>query len=134
MTDHEMKLCPHYQIYSEALQMDGPAAYLAIRRCMLTERLVRFLEPSDEGRLLAEKMVIHTQDGRKYAFVGPDLESVTQMACNVPRCEARCTPAYQQVLRHFGLEDPDEENVTCTDAESETTETAPNKVRAFSPR
>jgi hypothetical protein len=121
----DMKRCPHYQIYSEQLKMDGPPAFLAIRRCMLTERLLHFLDQSEEGRQLGEKMVIHTRDGKRYAFVGPDLEAVTQQACNSRRCEERCTPAYLQTLQQFGLADPQEEEVTCNEPdETDATEPA----------
>ena len=122
MNIEDIKRCPHYQIYSEQLKMDGPPAFLAIRRCMLTERLLRFLDQSNEGKQLGEKMVIHTRDHKRYAFVGTDLEPVTQQACNGRRCEESCTPAYVQTLRHFGLTDPQEEEVTCH--ESEDTEAA----------
>lgn len=122
-----MKRCPHYQIYSEQLKMDGAPAYLAIRRCLLTERLLHFLAPSEEGRQLEEKMVIHTQDGRRYAFVGPDLEPVTQQACNRGRYEGRCTPAYLHTLQQFGMADPLEEEVTCSDPDEN--EAADSAVR-----
>ena len=124
MNAHDIKRCPHYQIYSEQLKMDGPPAFLAIRRCMLTERLLQFLDQCEEGKQLAEKMVIHTRDGKRYAFVGPDLEAVTQQTCNGRRCEERCTPAYLRTLQHFGITDPDEEEVTC-DEEDEVQAAAP---------
>lgn len=123
-----MKRCPHYQIYSEQLKMDGPPAYLAIRRCMLTERLLQFLDPSDEGRQLGEKMVIHTSDGKRYAFVGPDLEPVTQQACNIRRCEERCTPAYLRTLQQFGMVDPEEEKVTCAEENENEIPVPPTRV------
>jgi hypothetical protein len=123
-----MKRCPHYQIYSEQLKMDGPPAYLAIRRCMLAERLIQFLDQSEEGRQLGGILVIHTTDGKRYAFVGPDLEPVTQQACNVRRCEDRCTPAYVHTLRQFGMVDPDEEKVTCTEDDETDAAVPPIKV------
>ena len=116
-----MKRCPHYQIYSEQLKMDGPPAYLAIRRCMLAERLINFLDTSEEGRQLGKKMVIHTRDGKRYAFVGTDLDPVTQQACTGRRCEESCTPAYLQTLTHFGMEDPEEEKVTCGEEDETAT-------------
>ena len=58
--------------------------------------------------------------GRVYAFVGPDLEAVTQQSCTVQRCESRCTPAYSRHLENFGLEDPGEEEVTCQEDEEES--------------
>lgn len=117
MNTENRRRCPHYQIYSEQLKMDGPPAYLAIRRCMLSERLLQFLDHSEQGKRLGEKMVIHARDGRRYAFVGADLEPVTQQACTGQRCEQRCTPAYLQTLQHFGMKDPQEEEVTCSDTE-----------------
>ncbi|MCW3099110.1 MAG: hypothetical protein JWL77_4728 [Chthonomonadaceae bacterium] len=125
MNADAMKRCPHYQIYSEQLKMEGPPAFLAIRRCMLTERLLQFLDQSEEGRQLGEKMVIHTRDGKRYAFVGTDLEPVTQQACHSRRCEERCTPAYLQTLQRFEMVDPQEEEVTCDDSdEQEATDPA----------
>src|ERR1041385_4507958 len=115
MESHNNKGCPHYQIYSEALELEGPPAYLAIRRCLLTERMIRLLQQSPEGNRLAEKLVIHVTNGKEFAFVGPDLDAVTQRSCTVKRCEERCTPAYLQHLNHFNITDPNEEEVTCRD-------------------
>ncbi len=133
MNAQNTKCCPHYQIYSEVLKMEGPPAYLAIRRCMLTERLIRFLDTSEEGRQLSEKMVIHTQEDRKYAFVGPDLDAVTQQVCSVQRCESHCTPAYLQILQNFDIEDPNEEKVTCSDEASEEKNPEPEWVQTCTP-
>lgn len=108
--------------------MDGPPAYLAIRRCLLTERLLGFLNQSEDGRQLGEKMVIHTQDGKAYAFVGPDLEAVTQQSCNGQRCEERCTHAYLRTLQHFGMVDPDEEEVNCTEEEDVKATLPPDRL------
>ena len=128
MNSDTMKRCPHYQIYSEQLKMAGPPAYLAIRRCMLAERLLHFLDKSEEGKQLGEKMVIHTGDGKRYAFVGTDLEPVTQHACNLRRCEERCTPGYQQTLQQFGMVDPQEEEVTCTESDETEEETSSTRI------
>jgi hypothetical protein len=111
--------CPHYQIYSEALEMSGPPAYLAIRRCLLTERMIRLLQQSEEGNRLAEKLVVHVTNGKDYVFVGPDLDAVTQRSCSVKRCQERCTPAYNQHLKHFDMNDPEEGEVTCEDVRNE---------------
>ena len=99
--------------------MEGPPAYLAIRRCLLTERMIRLLSQSPEGNRLAEKLVIHVTNGKDYAFVGPDLDAVTQRSCSIRRCEEKCTPAYLQHLSHFEMKDPYEEEVTCHDEEEE---------------
>ena len=109
--------CPHFQIYTESLIEDGPPSYLAIRRCLLTERLNRLLRQSDDGCLLADKLVVEAGNGSYYAFVGPDLEAVTQQSCSITRCENRCTPAYHQHLETFGITDPLEEDVTCQERE-----------------
>ena len=134
MNAQNMKRCPHYQIYSEQLKMDGPPAYLAIRRCMLTERLLQFLDQSEEGRQLGEKMIVRTQEGKRYAFVGPDQEPVTQQACNILRCEDRCTPAYVQTLRQFEMVDPLEEEVTCTEEDENAVTMSVAKVPTFLPQ
>ena len=117
------KRCPHYQMMSEPLDIEGPTSYLAVRRCTLTERLIVLLRQSEEGGQLADKLVINLMNGRSFAFAGPDLEAVTQRSCTVKRCEERCTPAYAHLLDLFGLTDPREEEVTCADAE-ETREQA----------
>ncbi len=124
MNSDTRKRCPHYQIYSEPLQLEGPPAFLAIRRCMLAERLLHFLNQSEEGKHLGEKMVIHTTAGKRYAFVGTDLEPVTPQTCNLGRCEERCTPAYVRTLQHFGKVDPQADDVTCTESD-EDEETKP---------
>ena len=128
MNADNIKRCPHYQIYSEQLKMDGPPAYLAIRRCMLAERLIQFLDRTEEGKQLAERIVIHTQGGKRYAFVGTDLEPVTQHACHSQRCEERCTPAYVRTLEHFGLADPQEEEVTCSEPDEHAVADPPSRV------
>ncbi|HZO91888.1 MAG TPA: hypothetical protein VFB38_26455 [Chthonomonadaceae bacterium] len=130
MDEEHTKRCPHYQLYSEPLGLEGPPAYLAIRRCLLTERLIRLLRHSNDGALLAEKLVIHATNGKEFAFVGPDLEAVTQRSCLVGRCEKRCTPAYHQHLERFGLSDSGETEITCEDPEEEkdTSQDAPSST------
>lgn len=113
MESQSAKRCPHFQIYSEPLAKEGPPSFLAIRHCILTERLIRIIRQTPEGNLLTQKLVVNDN----FAFVGPDLEAVSHQACTVRRCEERCTPAYSQHLRHFGLEDPREPEVTCEDPE-----------------
>ena len=115
----EIKRCPHYQIYSESLQLDGPPAYLSIRRCLLTERMIKLLQQSVEGKLLAEKLVVNVTNGNRYAFVGPDLDAVTQQSCSLQRCEENCTPSYLNHLNHLGIEDTNEEEVTCQEQAGE---------------
>jgi hypothetical protein len=128
-----IKRCPHYQIYSEPLKMEGPPAYLAIRRCMLAERLIQFLDRTEEGKQFAERIVIHTQGGKRYAFVGPDLEPVTQLACHGQRCEECCTPAYLHTLEQFGVADPQEEEVTCTEPDEHAVADPPSRVATALP-
>lgn len=111
--------CPHYQLYSEPLEMEGPPSFLAIRRCLLTERQVRLLSDVPDGQALADKLVVHLSSEKSYAFVGPDLEAVTQQTCTVQRCEERCTPAYVQRLKSFEVDDPGLGTVTCQDEENE---------------
>jgi hypothetical protein len=69
---------------------------------------------------LADKLVIHATNVNAVAFVGPDLEAVTQHSCTVARCEKRCTPAYSQHLERFGLVDEQEDEVTCEEEDSAT--------------
>lgn len=109
--------CPHFQIYTESLIQDGPPSYLAIRRCLLTERLNRLLRQSEDGSLLADKLIVTAANNSQYAFVGPDFEAVTQQTCSITRCETRCTPAYHQHLEMFSLTDPEEDDVTCKEME-----------------
>lgn len=114
------KRCPHFQIVAERLVMDGPASYLAIRHCLLAERLIMLLRPdSPEGNRLADKMIVRAANGKEYAFVGPDLEAVTQSICTLKRCDEHCTPAYKLQLQRFELHDPQEETVTCDDEDVE---------------
>jgi hypothetical protein len=116
-----VKRCPHYQLSSEPLEMEGPASYLAVRRCLLTERMIGLLRQSQEGAALADKLVVNVANTRSFAFVGPDLEAVTQQSCAVHRCEESCTPGYAQHLALFQITDPREHEVTCSDeAENET--------------
>jgi hypothetical protein len=119
MDQNSGKRCPHFQIYSEPLELDGPPAYLAVRRCLLTERMISLLNSSVAGKQLAQKLVVHATNGRTFAFVGPDFEAVTQRACTLQRCAEQCTPAYTHNLDHFGIVDLKEETVTCDDEEPE---------------
>lgn len=117
MDQNSSRRCPHFQIYSEPLDLDGSPAYLAIRRCLLTERMIRLLKQSSDGEKLADKLVIHATNGKTFAFVGPDLEAVTQRSCTFRRCEERCTPAYQQNLKLYQIVDPLEDEVVCEEAD-----------------
>ena len=116
------KRCPHYQMISEPLEMEGPTSYLAVRRCLLTERMIALLRQSPEGAALADKLIVNAMNNRSFAFVGPDLEAVTQQACSVKRCEERCTPSYTQHLDLFQIIDPRKDEVTCMDEEEKETQ------------
>jgi hypothetical protein len=113
MDQNSSRRCPHFQIYSEPLDLEGVPAYLAIRHCVLTERMISLLSSRPEGAKLAVKLVINATNGKQFAFVGPDLEAVTQRSCTVRRCDERCTPAYAQHLDYFQIDDPHEDTVTC---------------------
>lgn len=111
--------------------MDGPPAYLAIRHCLLSERLLLLLRPGNaESNRIADKMIIRATNGKEYAFVGPDLDAVTQTICTLKRCDEHCTPAYKLQLLHFGVHDPQEETVTCNEEE----EMEPCEENATDPR
>ena len=114
------KRCPHYQLYSEPLGLEGPASYLAIRRCLLAERLVTMLRQSEEGNQLADKLVVLASNGKSFAIIGPDLEAVTQRACTQSRCDAQCTPAYTQHLDRFDVVDVREDEVTCHEEDADS--------------
>lgn len=119
-TSKNPKRCPHYQLYSEPLEMDGPPSYLAVRRCLLTERLIAHLRQTEEGSLLAPKLLVRAAVDKEFAIVGPDFESVTQRTCSQTRCEERYTPAYQEHLDQFGVVDHREDEVVCEEDETET--------------
>ena len=120
--------CPHFQLHTELLSTDGPPAYLAVRHCLLTGRLLALLQPSPAAQPLTQHLVIRTENNEPYAFVGPDLEAVTQAECSQHRCTQSCTPAYTQILQQFDVVDPHEESVTCDEqaapSDTQTTETA----------
>jgi hypothetical protein len=115
MEQNSSRRCVHFQIHSESLNLDGPPAYLAVRRCLMTERMIVQLRATDEGAQLADKLVVNGTNGKQFAFVGPDLEAVTQRSCTFRRCDERCTPAYKHHLSLFGIADPNITVVGCDD-------------------
>lgn len=118
MDENRSTSCPHFQLHSEPLDLDGPTAYLALRHCLLTERMIRLLQQSNDGTALVEKLVVHAAHGKTFAFVGPDLEAVTQHSCSFQRCEERCTPAYEHNLKIYQIVDPRQNEVSCNDTEN----------------
>lgn len=122
MNPDAMQRCPHYQIYSGPLHRQGKASYLVIRRCTLMERMLSLLEDTEEGKQFGEHLTIQTRAGRRYAFIGPDMDPVTQQTCAEGRCEACCTPAYERTLRQFGKVDPQEAEVGCEEESSSSPE------------
>jgi hypothetical protein len=119
MDKQDVGRCPHFQLYAQPLDIDNGPNMLAIRRCMLTERLIGLLEQTPNGSLLTQRLTIRIDAERAFAIVGPDLEAVTQTACTVNRCEERCTPSYVGHLEHFGGTDPHIEEVTCREQPDE---------------
>lgn len=105
--------CPHFQLFAEPLTGEGPTSYLAVRRCLLSERLVNLLRQRPDAAEFAARLIVQAEPDRGYAFVGPDLEAVTQQTCLVARCEARCTSSYEQILAAFGVRDERLDEVTC---------------------
>ena len=118
--------CPHFQLHSELMAQEGPPAYLAIRHCLLTERMLKLLQPIPDAVPLGQRLVIQATKGALYAFVGPDLEAVTQQGCCISRCDSRCTPAYKDMLQQFDVIDPQEDTVTCRE-EDEANQKAANR-------
>src|SRR5437763_274024 len=100
MDKQERNRCPHYQLYAEPLDIEHGPNVLAVRRCMLAERLIGLLLQTPNGAMLTQKLSVRISSGKDFAVVGPDLEAVTQSACTVKRCEGRCTPAYISHLEH----------------------------------
>jgi hypothetical protein len=105
--------CPHYQLYAQPLNIENGPDLLAVRRCMLAERLIGLLEKTPNGRMLTQRLTVRIHTQMDVAIVGPDLEAVTQTACSVSRCEERCTPGYVAHLNHFNGVDPCLDEVTC---------------------
>ena len=113
MDEPGARRCPHYQLYAQPLGItDGPNL-LAVRHCMLSERLSGLLAKTPDGHLLTNKLLVRIHSEKDYAVVGPDLEAVAQAACTVQRCEAQCTPAYGRHIKQFGATDPHLDEVTC---------------------
>lgn len=119
MEQQEARRCPHYQLYAQPLEIEHGPNVLAIRRCMLTERLIGLLVKTPNGSMLTQKLTVRIDAEKDFAIVGPDLEAVTQTACTVTRCEERCTPSYTAHLEHFGGTDPHLEEVTCRETGGE---------------
>ncbi len=105
--------CPHFQLHVELLSTEGPPAYLAVRHCLLTARLLTLLQPFPDTQPLTQRLIIRTERNETYAFVGPDLEAVTQVACTQERCSQSCTLAYKETLQQFDVIDTEEASVTC---------------------
>ena len=84
--------------------------------------MLKVLQPVPEAAPLAQRLVIQSTKGSTYAFVGPDLEAVTQQGCSVQRCDSRCTPAYKQMLQQFNVADPLEDTVTCQEEDEPDSE------------
>ncbi len=120
--------CPHFQLYAQPLDIEQTPNVLAIRRCMLAERLIGLLLQTPNGAMLTQKLTVRIDSGKDFAIVGPDLESVTRSACTVERCEERCTPAYVAHLEYFGGTDPRLEEVTCSENSEETGESERSKA------
>ncbi len=121
MDEHNNARCPHYQLYVQPLDIETQPNVLAIRRCMLTERLIGLLRQTPDGGLLTQKLTVRIDSEREFAIIGPDLEAVTQTGCTIKRCEDQCTPAYVSHLDHFNGSDPHLEEVTCHETVEATT-------------
>ena len=109
--------CPHYQLHSELLAQEGPPAYLAIRHCILSARMLQLMQSVPEAEPLAQRLTVQTRN-RAFACVGPDLDAVTQHLCTLTRCDRQCAPAYRELLQQFNIVDPLEDEVTCDDTEN----------------
>ena len=128
MHKQESSRCPHYQLYAEPLGIEHGPNVLAVRRCLLTERLIGLLLQTPNGAMLTQRLTVRINSGREFAIIGPDLEAVTQSACTVNRCEERCTPAYGAHLEHFEGTDPHLEEVTCHENSEEAAERLPSQA------
>ena len=128
MDERGEKRCPHFQLYAEPLNINSGPNLLAVRRCMLTERLVGLLAKTSDGNRLTQKMVVRIHIDKDVGIVGPDLEAVTQTACTVKRCEDRCTPSYVAHLEHFNGTDPHMDEVTCLEKQEDAEEVVSGQI------
>ena len=125
--------CPHFQLRSEPLSQEETYGYLAVRHCMMTARMRDLLTPVPEASALVRRLSIQLDAVREYTVVGPDLDAVTQPNCHVARCDGSCTPSYKSNLLHFGIVDPHEDTVTCSDEASDIEKPAPSTTMSVPP-
>ena len=78
--------------------------------------MLQLMQSVPEAEPLAQRLTVQTRN-RAFACVGPDLDAVTQHLCTLNRCDHLCTPAYRELLLQFNIVDPQEDEVTCEDAD-----------------
>jgi len=105
--------CPHFQLYAAPLNIVNGPNLLTVRRCLLTERLAELLKKTGNSAMLTQRLMVRISSEKDIAFVGPDLEAVTQNSCSMLRCEEQCTPSYTAHLEYFDCADPCLDEVTC---------------------
>lgn len=98
--------CPHFQTRVEKLSLEMTTAYLPIRRCLLSERMLTLLRPIEEAREIVETIAMEPDTEDAYFCVcGPDLDTIEHRKCSAARCESSCTVAFEEILGAFNLKD-----------------------------
>jgi hypothetical protein len=97
--------CPHFQTRVEKLPLELTVAYLPIRRCLLSERLIRLIRNHPEAAGVVKAFAVDSEAGVSCCICGPDLDSIDHSKCRRERCGSSCIPSYNEILAGVGIED-----------------------------
>lgn len=97
--------CPHFQTRIEKLPLELTTALLPIRRCLLSERLIRLIRTKPEATAIVDAIIRDPDSEVPYCICGPDFDMIEHGKCVKVRCGNSCVPAYRELLKDFGVED-----------------------------
>lgn len=100
--------CPHFQTRMEEIVLKSGSTLLPIRRCLLAERMVGFLQDKPYAKALIQAVVLDPTELPINCINGPDLDAVEHGKCTSERCAMYCSPSYRQILSRFHITDPQE--------------------------
>ena len=68
MDKQERSRCPHYQLYAQHLGIKRGPNVLAVRRCLLAERLSGLLLQTPNGAMLTQKLNVRIDPEKEFAI------------------------------------------------------------------
>ena len=71
--------------------------------CAIAASMIERLKSDEEGRAIAQILVMTAHDGVEHSIFGPDLEALSPSACTQDRCAQYCQAGFSNLMESYHL-------------------------------